>query len=138
MSFDRYNEILKENAGRVPFKDQTVEGDIILLILRNSLIWSVVHSIGEENDRGVREVIIKIMSVPPLPMYLNLTEEQLDGIDPFIIESNEAYMKAIDFSKAYSPIEMNEFYNEFHGDKEADIETDEDGNIIVTGSNTLN
>lgn len=131
MSFEKFNDILESNS--VPFKDVTDEGDIILIVLKHTMLWAMVYSIGDEDDRGLREVIIKFLSIPPLRMNLYLTDEQLDGEEKFIIESTEAYMKAIDFSQSLEPEEVDNMQED-----DFKIEKDDKGNIIVIGNKTLN
>lgn len=133
MGFKDENDILKDTSDRMVYKDITNEGDVILLILKNTLLWAVVSRIGDENEEGLREVIIKLLSIPPLEMHLHISNKQLDGEIPFAIEHNNAYMKAIDFTKSYLPEEAKEIYR-----KEL-LEKEEEENIIkVPGSTSVN
>lgn len=132
MGFKDENDILKDTSDRMVYKDITNEGDVILLILKNTLLWAVVSRIGDENEEGLREVIIKLLSIPPLEMHFHISNEQLDGEVPFTIENNNAYMKAIDFTKSYLPEEAKEIYRK-------ELEKEEEENIIkVPGSTSVN
>lgn len=133
MNFKEINEILRDTADRMFFKDITNEGDVVLIILENTLLWAVVSKITDEDEEGLREVVIKLLTMPPLEVHYHLTNDQLDGNIPFAIESNEAYIKAVDFSRVYIPKEMKEIYKK---DLEEYEESDEI--IKVPGSTLVN
>jgi len=132
MNFKEINDILKEVANRMFFKDITNEEDVVLVIMKDSMYWGVVTRIGDENDEGVREVIVKLLSIPPLEMHFHINNDQLDGDDPFLINDNNAFIKAVDFTKSYLSDEMKEIYV-----KDLD-EEEEDNNIKVPGSTSVN
>lgn len=131
MSFKDINDILRDLSHRMFYKDITSEGDVILLIFKSSLLWAVVTTIGDENDEGVREVTVKLLSLPPLEMHFHISNEQLDGNLPFLIENNEVYMKAIDFKKSYVPGDVKEIYRRESEDNDEDT-------IKVPGSTSVN
>lgn len=130
MDFKEINVILKEVVDKMPFKDITEEKDVILLILENTMLWAVVARIGSENEEGIREVIVKLLSIPPLEMRFHLKDNQLDGRESFIIENNNAFIKAVDFTRACLSEEMKEIYKK-------DTEEDKD-KIKVSGSTSIN
>jgi len=131
MSFNDINDILKDLSHRMFYKDITNEGDVILLIFKNSLLWAVVTTIGDEDENGVREVMVKLLSLPPLEMHFHISNEQLDGNLPFLIENNDVYMKAVDFNKSYMPEDIKEIYRRETEDKDEDM-------IKVPGSTSVN
>ena len=137
MSFRKFNDILDQTADRMLFKDRTNEEDVVLLIMRGTMMWAVVGQIGDEDEGGIRNVIVKILSVPPLELSLELTNEQLDGVKPFTIENNEAYMKAVDFRKSYSLNKMEELYTKKF-DKKVEEEDDSDDKLVIGGNKTVN
>jgi len=137
MIFQETNDILRETADRMSFKETTNEDDIILLVFPNNMLWAVVFSISEINMDGNRKVIIKILSIPPLEMNLNINDKQLDGEEPFLIESNQAFMKAVDFSKSWNPREEVESMRDEVVDEKVD-EKVADGEIVISGNKTVN
>lgn len=133
MSFKEINDVLKDVASRMIFKDITRENDTALIILERALWWVVISRIGEENEKGVREVVIKLLSIPPLEMHFHLTNDQLDGETPFLIEGGEAFIKAVDFSSPYLSDSMEEIYVKDH-----DEDNEDEDNIKVPGSTLVN
>jgi len=133
MSFTEINEILKETASRMSFKDITNEEDVILLILEHTMLWAVVSRIGEEDDERVREVIVKLLSIPPLEIHLHINNNQLDGEESFKIENNDAFMKAVDFENSYLPEDVKEIYK-----KETEENNGDGKNITIPGSTSVN
>ena len=132
MNFKELNDILKEVADRMFFKDITNEEDVVIIILKDNMHWGVVSRIGDEDDEGSREVVIKLLSIPPLEMHFHMDNDQLDGNKPFLINDNDVFIKAVDFKKSYLSDEMKEIYV-----KDSDDDCEED-NIKVPGSTSIN
>jgi hypothetical protein len=130
MDFKDLNDILSEVVDRMNFKETTSEGDVILVILEYTMLWAVVTKISDEDDSGIRDVYIKLLSIPPLEMKLNITNDQLDGKEHLVIENNKAYIKALSFDDIYSG-ETKVLYS----GSDKDLQKD---NIIVSGKKSIN
>ncbi len=48
-------------------------------ILEHTMLWGVVTRIGEEDEECVREIIIKLLSIPPLELHLH-NARMVDGL----------------------------------------------------------
>jgi len=132
MNFKDINEILRDASKRMKFKDITSEEDVILLIFEDELWWAVITKIGDENEFGIREVFIKLLAIPPLEIHFHITNDQLDGNKSFKIESNDVFMKSVDFTGSYIPEDIKEIYRK-------NIEKDEeDNNMKVFGNTSVN
>lgn len=134
MDYLDVNDLLKQTAERMSFKETTQEDDIVLLIRESTMMWAVVCKIEEEADSsGKRLVIIKILSIPPLEMHLKLTEDQLDGKAPFDVDrAKTVYMKALDLS-VLTDDDIKEVYK-----KENLDETDFSDKIILDEKDIIN
>lgn len=98
MTYLEINDILKQVANKMLFNETTEEGDIILMITESTMAWAVVCKKDDLNDYGKRSVVVKLLSLPPLEMHLSLTDDQLNGEQPFSIDkADTVFIKSVDF-----------------------------------------
>lgn len=128
MGFEIFNEIMEKHGDRMPFKDFTQESDIVLVVTEQVMFWGYIKKIGEENSKGLREVNLKLLAVPPVDLNLNMNETQLDGGENFSINEVRAVMKPIDFHR--EDMVLNDLNNKVGGDI--------DKPMLVTGNKTVN
>lgn len=98
MTFLDINEILKDVANEIVFKETTNVNDIVILITEDNMIWAVVNNIGDIKSDGKRTVLMKILSIPPMEIVLRLFDSQLYGEQSIELDIGTAFIKAVDFS----------------------------------------
>lgn len=141
MSFLEVNEILRDAAGRISFKEHTQEKDVILLIMESTMVWARVQRIEDLKQGDDRRlIIIKILSIPLLEMHLKLNDNQINGEQPFKIDkrSDVVYMKAVNFEKlAYmADLPVEEVYSKEELKDEDFLESTD--NIVIDGNESIN
>ncbi len=95
-------EIVKELKRIVPFKEVTLEGDLVLVATENprSVFYAQVTEISRDESKRDEwwHVSLTILSVPPQDVVWTLRESQFTGQEIFSMAENGRFIKAVDFS----------------------------------------
>jgi hypothetical protein len=95
-------EMVKELKKIVSFKDNTSEGDIVLIAIENpkSVVYALVTHI--ERDEQKKEewwhLTMHILGVPPQKVTWTLREAQFTGKDIFTMGNEGRFMQAIELN----------------------------------------
>jgi len=96
--------ILATLKTHMPFKSETVPGDIVLIGMPTGLFYGVVHSIEPNIKKNWYNVNFKLLVVPPTDMTWILREPQMTG-EIFTINGQEHFMIAVDTRPSDKTIE---------------------------------
>ena len=100
-------ELVKELEKIIRFKDDTREGDVVLIVTENprSFIYAMVQ--GFERDATRRDewwrVSLLFLTVPPQLAEWTLRREQFTGQEVFTMGGDKRFVKAVDLSAVQPP-----------------------------------
>lgn len=100
-------KFVAELKKRVPFKNTTAAGDIVLIASHEPqmLVYALVT--GIEPDKGRKKawwnVTLQILAVPPGEVVWTLREAQFTGEETFSFNGIVHFMKAVRFASSPSP-----------------------------------
>lgn len=93
-------KLISEIKELVAFKDNTVVGDIVLIVAKEPqmLIYAYVTSIEPDNSRKDEwwNVELTFLSIPPQKMTWTLRTPQMTGMEIFTMGGEERFFKAVD------------------------------------------
>ncbi|HET97654.1 MAG TPA: hypothetical protein ENN98_02965, partial [Desulfurivibrio alkaliphilus] len=80
----------------MPFKDETREGDIVLIIA-DQLFYAVVTEITRDDSRRDEwwHVSFQLLTIPPRQVIWTLREPQFSGQEIFTMGGEKRFIKAI-------------------------------------------
>jgi len=94
-------DLIAELKKLVPFKDSTVEGDIVLLASDDprAIVYAFVTDITRDAGRKDPwwDVTMQVLSVPPSEVVWTLREPQFTGREIFTFGGIKHFMKAVRF-----------------------------------------
>ena len=126
MGFELFNEVMEKYGDRITFKEFTQENDIVLIVTEEHMMWGYVKKIQEEDLKGMRDVSITILSLPPLDLDIHVNNKQLDGMERFLIKETEAILKPMNF------------YNDVTFDVINKLKDKSNKSLVVKGNSTHN
>ena len=97
-------KIVEELKKVFPFKETTIEGDIVLVVSEDPqmLLYGIV--LGIERDETKKgewwNVKINLLTIPPQKVVWTLRNQQFTGQEIFTMEGKKKYIKAVDLSNA--------------------------------------
>lgn len=94
-------KIIKDLKNIFTFKDDTNEGDIVLVVA-DQMFYALVTDITRDDAKKDEwwHVTLQALVVPPQQMVWTLRTEQLTGLEIFTMDGEKRFIKAIDFSKS--------------------------------------
>jgi len=92
-------EIVKELRRMVPFKDTTVEGDLVLIAIEEpkSVVYAIITDISRDESKKSEWwlVTMQILSVPPQQVTWTLREPQFTGAEIFTMGDEGRFIQAV-------------------------------------------
>jgi len=91
-----FSEIISKLNTILPSKKEVDIGDIMFLLLsQNGMAWAVVTRV-ENKGTDLKEIDIKLLSLPPMPLTITVTSKQLAGEESISINNDEAHIRVLD------------------------------------------
>jgi hypothetical protein len=101
--------IVKELRKIIPFKADTIEGDVVLVAVAEpqSFFYAVISDISRDEDKRDEwwHITMHILGLPPQKVVWTLRESQFSGREIFTMGDVGHFMQAVDFSGAVVPAE---------------------------------
>jgi len=95
-------ELVKELRRLVPFKNSTVEGDVVMIAIENpkSALYAIVTKIERDESKKSEwwHVTMQILSVPPQKVTWTLREAQFTGAEIFTMGDDGRFIQAVDLA----------------------------------------
>lgn len=103
-------KIVKELKKVFPFKENTIEGDIILVVSEKPqmLLYGIVLDIERDDSKKDEwwHVTINLLTIPPQKVVWTLRNQQFTGQEIFTMEGKKKYIKAVDLSNTNTGPEL--------------------------------
>ncbi|MFZ5774989.1 MAG: hypothetical protein ACOY3Z_05850 [Thermodesulfobacteriota bacterium] len=99
------DKVVKDLQGVVPFKETTIEGDIVLVVA-DSLFYALVTGIERDTTRKDEwwHVSMRMLVIPPQQIVWTLREAQFTGKETFTMGGKPRFIKAVDFGAGKAPL----------------------------------
>ncbi|MDZ7641861.1 MAG: hypothetical protein U5J62_07555 [Desulfurivibrio sp.] len=98
-------QVIEDLKKIMPFKEETMEGDIVLIIA-DQLFYAVVTEIVRDDSRRDEwwHVSFQLLTIPPRQVIWTLREPQFSGGEIFTMGGEKRYIKAISWRDRDEPL----------------------------------
>jgi len=103
LDFDM-EKIVRDLKNIMPFKETTVEGDIVLIVA-DQLVYALVTDISRDHSKRDEwwHVTMQVFTVPPKEIVWTLREPQFTGQEIFTMGGEKRFVKALDLAGGKKP-----------------------------------
>lgn len=97
-------KIIEDLQKIMPFKEETREGDIVLIIA-DQLFYAMVTEISRDDSRRDEwwHVSFQLLTIPPRQVIWTLREPQFNGREVFTMGGEKRFIKAISWREQDEP-----------------------------------